>query len=68
MCVYQKSDVIGSKAQKTVILAWLRDHFMAVFGLIRVAASTDGPAFWLHNIHITYMQILIYYIGIPKVT
>ena len=41
-----KSDVMGSKARKTVILAWSRDHFMAVFGLIRVAASTEGPDFF----------------------
>ena len=41
-----KSDVMATKARKTVILACSRDNFMAVFGLIRVAASTDGPDFF----------------------
>ena len=41
-----KSDVKGSKTRKNVILAWSRDHFMAVFTLIRAAASTDGPDFF----------------------
>ena len=41
-----KSDVMWSKVRKTEILAWSRDHFMAVFGLIRVAASIDGLIFF----------------------
>ena len=56
---------MGSKAPKSVILAWSRDHFLAVLGLIR-SQPQQMVLICLHNIQITYMQILIYCVGIPK--